>query len=422
MATKQNANLAKYDLTQRMAPYFDPHFMFPILKWLREKGIYSQTDIRAAEFALANNPEVSRMSDFAVVTHEAFVDALKASNSDVEVAAPNVDKEQLQAEFAQRMDAGKGAWAVIGNAEKVAELKKENAFNYEGLLKNGATPAEVESIFDLARFYHSCGLYKQALEMVVLYRKVGAQDGSFRYFGTMWAQLAECICMLLNPDTPSTKRPLSSVGGAEPSDYALRVLRDTIEKRTTLEGVKEVEQRRWMLHWSLFVLFSRPKPQDELFDLFFSMREARSEQRTRKNDYLAIAQTVSPWLLRYVSYAAVINFKNIGKRLKQFVNVLKVEEESYSGPMTRLFTALFDKCDIDAALDAVREAADVIRADYFLGSMAAAVRGSVGTVIKEFQQAALQIGMYLTWLLLFDIGCGVCFCCCSSSCPSREAT
>ena len=99
MATKQNANLAKYDLTQRMAPYFDPHFMFPILKWLREKRIYSASDICAAEFALANNPEVSRMSDFAVVTHEAFVDALKASNSDVEVAAPNVDKEQLQAEF-----------------------------------------------------------------------------------------------------------------------------------------------------------------------------------------------------------------------------------------------------------------------------------------------------------------------------------
>ena len=404
MAEKQGTmsssggSLAQYDITSSMAPYLDPHFLFPIWRWLREKKIYPESQVRAAEFDLATDPRLSLMCDFAAETHTALQAALRAEGRNEEadaISAPEVDRAALQAQFAAKMDAGKGAWAVLGDAEQVAALQAEKKFNVEGLAEKGVTAEEVESMFDLARFYHRCGLYKQALETVVLYRKLSSDVWAQKYVGTTWAQLAECICMLLNPDTPSTKRPLSSVGGNEPSDYALRVLRDTIEKRTTVDGVKEVEQRRWMLHWALFVIFSRPDPCDELFDLFFSMREARSEQRTRKNDYLAIAQSVSPWLLRYVSYSAVMNYKNIGKRLKQFVSVLDAEKDEYSGPMTQLFTSLFVDCDMAAALEAVRQSADVIRADFFLGNMVSSVSGSVGTVIKDFQTAALQIGAYV---------------------------
>ena len=389
------ANLAQYDITPRMAPYLDPHFMFPILKWLREKNIYPEVDVLAAEYELSSKS--TTMLSFVDETHKQLVEATKAAGRDASaIPPPALNPETLKAEFEARLKAGKGAWDILANKETVAELQKNSQLTLEGLVQNGATTAEVDSIFDLARFYHKSGLYKQALETIVLFRKIGPQDGSYRYFSTMWAQLAECICMLLNPDTPSTKKPLSSIGGNEPSDFALRVLRDTVEKRTTLEGVKEVEQRRWMMHWALFVIFSRPKPHEELFDLFFSPREARSEQRTRKNDYLAIAQAVSPWLLRYVAYSAVLNHKNIGKRQKQFVQILQAEKDNYSGPMTRLFTALFVEFDMDAALAAVRDSSDAIRADFFLGGLAARVRGgNVDAVVNDFQQAALRIGTCL---------------------------
>lgn len=359
-------DLARYDLTFRMAPYLDPHFLFPILRWLREKRIYSEAELLSAEYELGS--KTSNMFSYVQDTRAQLLEVLKSMDQDSSnVPAPEFNEEALKTKFQHHLDASKDVWALLANKEKLQKLKNEKMFKLEGLVKEGVPAEQVDSIFDLARFYHKCGLYKQALETIVLYRKLGAQDGSYRYFSTMWAQLAECICMLLNPDTPSTKRPLSSVGGNEPSDFALRVLRDTVEKRTTLEGVKEVEQRRWMLHWSLFVIFSRPHPADELFDLFFSQREARSEQRTRKNDYLAIAQAVSPWLLRYVSYSAVLNRKNIGKRQKQFIQVLQAEAANYSGPMTRLFVALFAECDMNAALDAVRDSADVIRGDFFFG-------------------------------------------------------
>ncbi len=64
--------------------------------------------------------------------------------------------------------------------------------------------------------------------------------------------------------------------------------------------------------------------------------------------------------------------------------------------MTKFFIALFQDCDMTGALAAVRDAADVIRADFFLGHMAARVRGggNVEAVVSDFQQAALRIGAY----------------------------
>jgi hypothetical protein len=46
------------------------------------------------------------------------------------------------------------------------------------------------------------------------------------------------------------------------------------------------------------------------------------------------------------------------------------------------------------ALAAVRDAADVIRADFFLGHMAARVRGggNVEAVVSDFQQAVSSVG------------------------------
>jgi len=385
-------DLAKYDITRKMAPFLDPHFMFPILKWLRERNIYSEAEVLAAEYDLASN--TSTMFTYLQELHKHLVDTVKATGGDVsKVPSPDFNTSALEAEFKQHMDAGGKVWELLGDKAVIDKLREAGKFTLEGLVEEGATEEEIESIFDLARFYHKGGLYKQALECVVLFRKVGPRFDSYRYFSTMWAQLAECICMILNPDTPSTKKPLSSAGGSEPSDFAFRVLRDTVEKRTML-GVQEVEHRRWLLHWALFVIFSRPRAHDELFDLFFSQREARSEQRTRKNDYLAITQAVSPWLLRYVAYATVLNFQNLGKRQRQFINVLKAEKATYSGPMTQLFVSLFSECDIEGSIAAIRESADVIRADFFLGNLAAKARGSVDDVINDFQSAALKLGRF----------------------------
>jgi hypothetical protein len=60
-------DLSRYDLTRRMAPYLDPHFMFPIMRWLREKNIYPEAELLAAEYQLANS--ASSMVHFVATTH-----------------------------------------------------------------------------------------------------------------------------------------------------------------------------------------------------------------------------------------------------------------------------------------------------------------------------------------------------------------
>jgi translation initiation factor 3 subunit E len=152
-----SGNLSQYDITRRMSPYFDPHFMFPVLKWLRDHNIYPEVEVLAAEYELAS--KTSNMITLVTETHSALVGALKAIGGDAaSVPAPEFNNEALQAEFKRHMDAGKGAWDVLGNAELVAELQRDNLLTLEGLTSKGATEAEVDSIFDLARFYHKAGL------------------------------------------------------------------------------------------------------------------------------------------------------------------------------------------------------------------------------------------------------------------------
>ncbi len=40
-------------------------------------------------------------------------------------------------------------------------MKKDGTFTLEGVVAAGVPAAHVDSIFDLARFYHRCGMYKQ---------------------------------------------------------------------------------------------------------------------------------------------------------------------------------------------------------------------------------------------------------------------
>ena len=136
-------NLAQYDVTGRMAPYLDPHFLFPILRWLRERNIHPDVDVLAAEYELARIN--TNMATYTTEIHTQLVEATKAAGRDADAVVPalQIDSDALQAEFKARMEAGAGVWSVLSDPAKVAELKKEGAFNFVGLVEAGATEEEV---------------------------------------------------------------------------------------------------------------------------------------------------------------------------------------------------------------------------------------------------------------------------------------
>jgi len=57
-----------------------------------------------------------------------------------------------------------------------------------------------------------------------------------------------------------------------------------------------LQQRTWLIHWSLFVFFNHAKGRDEIIDLFLYQAP-----------YLNAIQTMCPWILRYLTTAVITN-------------------------------------------------------------------------------------------------------------------
>merc|ERR1712241_975336 len=72
-----------------------------------------------------------------------------------------------------------------------------------------------------------------------------------------------------------------------------------------------LQQRTWLIHWSLFVFFNHVKGRDLLIDMFLYQPA-----------YLNAIQTTCPHILRYLTTAVITN-KRRKKILKDLVRVIQ---------------------------------------------------------------------------------------------------
>lgn len=49
----------------------------------------------------------------------------------------------------------------------------------------------------------------------------------------------------------------------------INTLKDSIEQKTE-ENISQLNQRSWLLNWSLFIAFNHPKGKEFLLELFFN--------------------------------------------------------------------------------------------------------------------------------------------------------
>jgi translation initiation factor 3 subunit E len=82
-------------------------------------------------------------------------------------------------------------------------------------------------------------------------------------------------------------------------------LKETIDNQTFAAPLVQLQQRTWLMHWSLFVFWNHEKGRDDLIDLFMSPA------------YLAAIQINAQHLLRYLAAAVVVHKKrrNVQKDL-----------------------------------------------------------------------------------------------------------
>lgn len=120
----------------------------------------------------------------------------------------------------------------------------------------------------------------------------------------------------------------------------------TVAVPHALTAVQAVQQRAWLLHWSLFIHFQHPRGLDHLLDLALQPH------------YLNAIQTMAPHLLRYVVAAVVVNKRRRGA-VKEVARVVGMEAYEYLDPVVAFVHCLWNEFDYDGAQRYLSECAEV---------------------------------------------------------------
>jgi translation initiation factor 3 subunit E len=127
-------------------------------------------------------------------------------------------------------------------------------------------------------------------------------------------------------------------------------------------ALTQLHSRTWHVHWSLFVYFNHEQGRT-LLETFLSPT------------YLNTVQTSCPWILRYLTTAAILCRKTsaaggAGSRvrhsIREIVKVIQTEEYQYH-PVTNFLKELYVEFDLEAAQRELTLAEKVVADDFFLG-------------------------------------------------------
>merc|ERR1719209_1462231 len=157
-------------------------------------------------------------------------------------------------------------------------LQKEHKFQTEYL----------DVLYNFAKFQYECGNYSGAAEYLYFHR-VLAPPSDKNFMNALWGKLASEILMqnwdTALEDVNRIKEIIDSggmVGGMSLGGMG--------------NPLQALQQRAWLIHWSLFVFFNHPKGRDHIIDLFLFQPQ-----------YLNTIQTACPHILRYLTTAVITN-------------------------------------------------------------------------------------------------------------------
>lgn len=197
-------------------------------------------------------------------------------------------------------------------------------------------PDQIEALYQYAKFQFECGNYSAAADFLYQYRALCTN--SEKSLSALWGKLAAEILMQ-NWDIALEE---------------LNRLKEIIDSKNFSSPLNQLQNRVWLMHWSLFIFFNHENGRNGIIDLFFQDR------------YLNAIQTNAPHLLRYVATAVVVN-KRRRNMLKELIRVIQQEQHSYKDPITEFIECLYVNYDFEGAQNKLRECEDVIMNDPFLG-------------------------------------------------------
>lgn len=255
--------------------------------------------------------------------------------------------KQLQNEVAPIMK----ATDILKNGESMKDsktfvnaLQKDYNFKVEHL----------ESAYKLAKYLYECGNYQESTsylyfclivmspndkvsKMHLSLGMVSYLSSLQNYLNVLWGKLAAEI-LTLNWNTALED---------------LTRLRDYIDS-ANFSTIQALQQRTWLIHWSVLVFFNHPKGRDLIIEMFLY-----------KPLYLNAIQTMCPHIMRYLATAVVIN-RTRRNALKDLIKVIQQESYTYRDPITEFLECLYVNFDFEGARLKLHECQTVILNDFFI--------------------------------------------------------
>jgi len=323
--------MAEYDLTSRMGCFLDRHLVFPLLEFLSFKEIYDEKDLLKGKLDLLSG---TNMVDFAMDVYQSLY-----PNEDVPALLK--DKRALVVDELKKLQAETELVVkVFEDPDFEVQIKqtKDSRQLFDYLQKNHNIKAEmIDTLYKYAKFQYECGNYSGAAEYLSIYQELAVVGHDMNEHNAMWGKLASEILMQNWDDA----------------------LEDLNKLRSVIDGsggspLVTLQQRTWLIHWSLFVFFNHNKGRDLIIDLFLYEKE-----------YLNAIQTMCPHILRYLTTAVITN-KRRRTVLKDLVKVIQQESYTYRDPITEFLECLYVNFDFDGAQQQLRKCETVLTNDFFL--------------------------------------------------------
>ncbi|KEY65403.1 hypothetical protein S7711_04300 [Stachybotrys chartarum IBT 7711] len=327
----------------KIAPHLSRHLLFPLIQFegdnAEEKGEEEKAkQILSGKIKLL---EDTNMTDYVATLYCEF------HGVDEPPAEYTKKRQDVLAELDKYEQATEKIANLLTQDEVVNGLRSDKVANLE-FLKNqhGVTMEMVNALYDFGQFQFRCGQYGPAADMLYQFRVLSTDND--KVSASTWGKLASEI---LSTNWESAVDELKNV-------------REGIDTKLFNNPRAQLDHRTMLIHWSLFPLFNFEGAREPILEMFFSAA------------YINTIQTSAPWVLRYLIASVITgrsrarNSSTHQKQLKDVVRYVRQEAYEYNDPLTQFINALYIAHDFNAAREALREAEEVCRGDFFLASSA----------------------------------------------------
>mmetsp|Transcript_30488 Transcript_30488/g.34750 ORF Transcript_30488/g.34750 Transcript_30488/m.34750 type:complete len:508 (+) Transcript_30488:205-1728(+) len=380
-------NMEQWDLTRLISPFLDRHMMFPLLEYLDSLinagtfQSYSTTDVATARLSLLRP---THMVDYAIDIYQSLHPDVKGVPKELEEQKSAVYRqlEELRA-GCQRLD------DLCQNVEERSRLAAMGEWNLMSISSShGITMEMLDTYRQLAKFNFECGDYQTSRTMLTNYISLFAKppppseenedddmlnptnsknskekdnpdigNPSIYYLESITVDLLPVLWGKLAADIL-----VEDWDAARVAIDAVKVGLESLVSSKQITALKALQQRTWLLHWSLFVYWNVPHGLEQMVDLFHSER------------YKQAITTNAPHLVRYLTAAVLLCKRRISKKssqtsearrlMKNLINVM--QDCEYNDPIVEFVHNLCVKYDFDQAQLKLAECEAVLDADFFL--------------------------------------------------------